>query len=354
MSQDSDGHEDTSPVATSENPTLAVDRISGILAGEMVKPPAPTPTDRDKGPHDDPPSDELELELDALEDQDDEDSDVGDDEDREDEPAEVLDDDIEVKLDDDEKVTLGELKKRGLRQADYTRKTQALAEERKAFEAERQETQTARQKFIELAKKFDEQLDALEPKEPDWDELKKSVSPEEYAQAYADWDRAQKRRQKLKAERQRVEQEQQQEDMRGFEKYVEEQNAMVLKSVPEFQDQEKGPALMKQLFRYAESQGVRPEEFRQVVSAVAITQWVKAMRYDALLKKKQTLERKRGKGGKSPTTEPGNGRRGRKRESDEEKAAREARENLRKTGSIKLGETAIAGILKQQGRSRAG
>lgn len=48
-----------------------------------------------------------------------------------------LSDDTQIDMGDGQLMTLGELKKGYLRQSDYTRKTQALAEERKAFEAER-------------------------------------------------------------------------------------------------------------------------------------------------------------------------------------------------------------------------
>ncbi len=53
-------------------------------------------------------------------------------------PVEITDD-LEIPLKDGSKVTIGDLKAAGLRQADYTRKTMDLADKRKTFEAEKTE-----------------------------------------------------------------------------------------------------------------------------------------------------------------------------------------------------------------------
>lgn len=64
------------------------------------------------------------------------------------EPVEATEDEEEIELDDDLKLKLPKsqaekLRLAAMRQADYTRKTQELAEARKAFEAERQSTAQA-------------------------------------------------------------------------------------------------------------------------------------------------------------------------------------------------------------------
>ena len=61
-----------------------------------------------------------------------------------------LDIDTPVTLQDGTQVTLAELKAGQLRQSDYTKKTQALAEERKSFASEMEKLNAERQAYAQL------------------------------------------------------------------------------------------------------------------------------------------------------------------------------------------------------------
>jgi len=92
------------------------------------------------------------------EDSDDDDSEEDDEDDSETEEVE-LSEDLEIELPDGTSATLKELREGHLRQADYTKKTQALAEERKKFEAE----STKSQETLENVQAWYETRDANKP-----------------------------------------------------------------------------------------------------------------------------------------------------------------------------------------------
>lgn len=88
-----------------------------------------TPDDEDT---DEAPAPEEDTEGEDADDSDEEADD--EDEDTEEDSSPYASDEAKVKLDDGSETTIAELKKGSLRQADYTRKTMQLAEERKSFQ----------------------------------------------------------------------------------------------------------------------------------------------------------------------------------------------------------------------------
>lgn len=101
---------------------------------------------------------------------------------------------------DGEKVTLSELKKERLRQADYTRKTQELAEQRKATEAEVQQYRETRNKYAAMLEQVEA---ALGEPEPDWQKIREE-DPDSYAQQFADFQLRKQQRDAVVKERERI------------------------------------------------------------------------------------------------------------------------------------------------------
>lgn len=112
------------------------------------------------------------------------------------ESPEVDDDDAEETEDDDdpliaistkrgtEEVRFSELTDGYLRQKDYTQKTQALSDEKRALEAEKQEWQSIRdQQYAQLQDQL-ATFAVAGPTEPEWDKL----SGAEYDKARREWD----------------------------------------------------------------------------------------------------------------------------------------------------------------------
>lgn len=127
----------------------------------------------------------LETEGEALEEAEYEESD--EDLDSDDDDAELLDDDEDYDSDEDEdsqpesftvkvageeiSVDLDELKNGYSRTADYTKKSQALAEERKQFSHDRDAVLLERQQYSQLLGALQQQLTAFDEPAPDFDRL---------------------------------------------------------------------------------------------------------------------------------------------------------------------------------------
>lgn len=141
--------------STSEDTGLteaqAADRFEALLSGKAGDSEGDEPLEEDEEPS------QSEDEADAEED-DASDEDGSEDDEEDADSAKKPDDDAvhTIKVGDDEvKVTLHELKRGFLRETDYTRKTQALAEKAKALDAERED-------FAPLAARTKAILDHLE------------------------------------------------------------------------------------------------------------------------------------------------------------------------------------------------
>ncbi len=84
------------------------------------------------------------------------------------ESFDILSQTVEV---EGEEITVEELKRGHLRQRDYTRKTQELAETRKELEAQNAEVVRERQQYAQLLPALAERLEQQVVEEPDWDTL---------------------------------------------------------------------------------------------------------------------------------------------------------------------------------------
>lgn len=146
----------------------------------------------------------------------------------------------------EQKVTLAEAAKGYQLQSDYTRKAQALAEERKAFEAaQATQAEELNRQQAQIAQLLASQT---EP-EPDWVRMAKE-DPLGYVETKAEWDAKQ-------AERQQILQAAQQRQAREMQQKRAEESQMLLQKAPEFQD----PQYQSEFVRgVAEHFGFTPEE----------------------------------------------------------------------------------------------
>ncbi|KKL17010.1 hypothetical protein LCGC14_2489860, partial [marine sediment metagenome] len=149
------------------------------------------------------------------------------------------------------------------RTADYTRKTQTLAEDRKKVDSELAETQGARQEYLQNLKVLNKSLTDLNP-QPDWVQVKRD-RPGTYATEYADWQRQDGQRQKLRDEETLVEEDNRKDIESRTRKYLTEERALLEKALPAFADEEKGVALASEMAAYAERRfGVPRDQFDNV------------------------------------------------------------------------------------------
>lgn len=233
---------------------------NGILSALESEFSDETEGDEEPAADEGPDPDDAEPEDDPS-DEDEESKDESDEEAAEDEPPSLTDDSVlEI---DGEKVTLRELKDGRLRQADYTRKTQALAEDRRKAEAEAVEARRAREQYAERLQALASALNETQPKAPD--PRLRTENPQEYLLQKADYDAALKQKADLEAEQQRVHAERMADQDRQFAAYLDQQTALLHEKIPEWKDPEKYRTEANQLVESLETlYGWTREELNQV------------------------------------------------------------------------------------------
>jgi len=143
-----------------------------------------------------------------------------------------------IKVDGEEtQVTLEELQNGYSRQRDYTRKTQELAQQRKAIEAQQQEISQKDAIYSQLLPKMEATLKGELENEPDWSALYEA-DPIAYVREKDIWNEKKQKLQAVQAEAQRLQQESAMEQQKKLQQFVEYGNQQLLEQIPEWQDNE--------------------------------------------------------------------------------------------------------------------
>ena len=198
-------------------------------------------------------------------------------------------------------VSLDELQNGYSRQADYTKKSQALAEERKQFSHDRDAVLLERQQYSQLLGALQQQLTAIDEPAPDWDRLYDEDPIEGARQERQYRLRTEQRQQKMQAiaiEQQRVNDanaQEQQQQMRGL---IQSEAAQLPDLIPEWKDEKVANKQREQLREYLIAQGVAEEELGALVRANHIKVLRKAMLYDQGQKRVRKAQ-KAGQSGKT-------------------------------------------------------
>ena len=193
-----------------------------------------------------------------------------------------------IKVDGEElEVGIEELKNGYQRQADYTRKSQALAEQRKeteAIQSERMRLEQERQMYANGLQMLQEQQAAKlnEFNKVDWETLK-TEDPYAYMIKREEFRDAQERVQSVAQQQQHVQQEQMQQQQAAKAEFVRAEYARLVEALPEWED--KGSTIKKDIREYATTVGFRPEEIDQLADHRSVLVIKKAMEYDKLTKK---------------------------------------------------------------------
>jgi hypothetical protein len=235
--------------------------------------------------------------------------------DSEDDDADDLDDDYDedegepeqadtftVKINGENvEVSLDELQNGYSRQADYTKKSQTLAEERKAFQQDRDAVLLERTQYSQLLGALQQQLTAFDEPAPDFDRLydEDPIEASRLERQYRQ--RTEQRAQKMQAiaiEQQRVNDanaQEQEQQMRGL---ITHEAARLPDVIPEWKDDKVAARERQELKSYLLDSGVAEEELGALVRASHIAVLRKAMLFD----KGQRRVRKARKAGQSGKT----------------------------------------------------
>ena len=202
---------------------------------------------------------------------------------------------FKVKVDNEEiEVTLEELQQGYSRTKDYTKKTQALAETRKAVEAEKSKIEEAKQ----LRDTYAQRLEVIEKvlgqqatDEVNLAELKEN-DPIGYAIKVAERAEQEKQLQAVRAEKQRIAQQQESERQQALQSHLQQEAVKLKELIPEFRDESRAEIVRKDIRSYAKSVGFSDEELSQVYDSRAVKTLYNAMMYEKLMKGKSVATKK--------------------------------------------------------------
>lgn len=295
--------------------------------------------------------------TDASDEDDKEDGDDDAEEDGDEEDSDEDDDDVEEHADGGRKfrhpktgetLTLNELFNGYLRTADYTRKTQVTAKERKEIQdVLKPELESIRSERVALADKLkliDKALQETTVQEPDWERVK-AEDPDSFAELYAVWDLHKKRQAQLKKDIDDADKKVTEDNKRQYVEHMREQNALLIEAMPGWSESpEKAKEDFDAILKYGKSLGYTDEQLGGVTDHRLFIFLNKARKWDAAQKK--------GKGTKAPLTpksaKPGSavGEVSTKKRKQGEFAR--AKQRAAKTGRISDAASAISHILQAE------
>ena len=225
-------------------------------------------------------------------------------------------------------VSLDELLNGYSRTADYQKKTQSLAEQRKSVEAERIKIDEAAKTRDTYAQRLQviEQLLSQQDTTENLQELKES-DPIGYAIKVAERSEREKQLQAVQAERQRVQQEQQALHGQRMQQHIQSEQEKLKGVIPEFKDEAKAEVIRRDIRSYAKSIGFSDQELSQVYDSRAVQTLYKSMQYDKLMAGKSGATKKVATAPK--TLKPGTSN----PQSSEQEAQKKDFAQLRKTGN---------------------
>jgi hypothetical protein len=246
-----------------------------------------------------------------------------------------------VKIDGkDAQVTEDELLSGYSRQADYTRKSQVLAEQRKKIEEELSATQQERQRYQAQLEQFKTQADSKleEFKSVDWTKLKEE-DPMEYALKRDQYRELQESKRTVDEEQQTLLKQQQKEAQQKWQEELARQQEVMSQRLPEWNDPETGPKLKQDIKAFAMNKGFTEQEVNTLIDARSVDVLHKAMMYENLLaakiaNKKAKVVPKMQKPG-TPST---------KTEVNSEKV-KQTRARLKRTGRVDDAEAVIKSLM---------
>lgn len=236
-------------------------------------------------------------------------------------------------------VTLDELQAGYSRSADYTQKTQQLAQERKAAQAEYEAVRQERAQYSQL-------LTALEA------QLKQADTPVDMDRLYAEdpieWVRQRElQREKnekllaIQAEQQRLTQAQQQEMQQQQQAYLSQQKELLLAAVPELKDPEKARDARKSWTEAGKAIGLTEAEINSITDHRLLLALKKLASYDSLVAKRQTVKPQPVQ--KVAPAKPGQATEGKAKVNST--VMKQAQQRLKKSGSVKDAASLLSQII---------
>ena len=207
-----------------------------------------------------------------------------------------------VRVDGEElEVPLPELIAGYSRQADYTKKTQALASQRQELTAETEQVRQERQQYAAALPRLEELISGAVGPEPTPEQY---TDRQEYLWAKDQWNANRGQLEAVKAERQRIAQQQQEDEQRRIAAWAEAEAQNLQSKLPEWGNSEVRDKEQRAIREYGLQMGFAEQELGNVRDHRFVLVLRDAMRFREL----QTTGRKKAKqANKTKTVAPGSG-----------------------------------------------
>jgi hypothetical protein len=235
-------------------------------------------------------------------------------------------------------VTLEELQKGYSREADYTRKTQQVSEERRAFQAEADLVRTERQQYSQLLGSLKAQLQQNAAPQVDMDRLYHE-DPIEWVKQRELVRDAEKVHAAINSEQQRLSTIQAQEQYQSMQAHLAQQQDALLKAIPEWGNPDKAKAEKTLLIEWGQKLGFSSDELKNIFDHRAVVALRKAALYDQMMTKRGNI-RPAVNNGPKPAKPGAAGR------MDNTTDSRRSQQRLAKTGRVNDAASAIEHLLR--------
>ena len=236
-------------------------------------------------------------------------------------------------------LTLDDLIRGYSRTEDYTRKTQALSEERKEAQLETEKAKTERMQYAQVLEQMLQHAQAQAQPPADWDKLR-AEDPVAFATQYADYQRSQEQAKQIEAEQIRLGEIERQEHDARLQEVMSSERDSLINALPSWSDETVAATERKEITDWGLHNGYTHDQLNGIVNHVDVLTLRKAMMFDKLQAKQADLKpvMKR----KTPTLKPGSANSVPKPKTNMQKAQR----RLAKTGSVRDAAAVFEQMLK--------
>lgn len=207
------------------------------------------------------------------------------------------DEPVTVKIDGKDvvltKEQIAQAYKDGLRQADYTKKTMEVAEQRKTAQAETAKAQQERATYADNLNRMAAQLEGVleVQQQTNWDELLKS-DPVEYLAQQRLAQQRYAQLQQVNQQRGLVEAQMKAESEKAHQSFIESQQQELLAKLPAWTDEAKAKAEKEAIRAYLSKEGYDDKALQNVSDHKAVILARKAMLYDQMIEKANAAAKK--------------------------------------------------------------
>jgi len=196
-----------------------------------------------------------------------------------------------VKIDGEvAEVTLEEALSGYQRERTFHKRMNEVSQKSKAIEAESAETKRLRDEYARGLQQLEQ---ALRVPEPNWEELRRTKTNEEFASIHAEYQIQQNNLAKVQQQQQAIKAQQQAEVQAQYQNHLKAEFDTMLDKIPTWRDEKVREAERSKVISYAKSQmGYTDDEIAQASDHRAIVTLRKAMLYDELMGGKTQAKKK--------------------------------------------------------------